>query len=111
MDCNTQDDRYKVVDDIIYYKNQIFLVSESKLKQKILKEVHDSPLVGDLGFPKTYKHLRERFSGKGLKGDVLQYVRECAVCQQNKFEILYQPSYCNLCQFQNRSGKVYQWIS
>ena len=81
MDGNTQDDRYKVVDDIIYYKNWIFLVPESKLKQKIFEEVHDSPLAGHLGFLKTYRRLRERFSWKGLKGDVLQYVRECAICQ------------------------------
>lgn len=46
MDGNTQDDRYKVVDNIIYYKDWIYLVPESKLKQKILKEVHNSPLVG-----------------------------------------------------------------
>ena len=71
MDGNTQDDRYKVVDDIIYYKNWIFLVPESKLKQKILKEVHNSPLAGHPGFLKTYRSLRERFSWKGLKGDVL----------------------------------------
>ena len=32
MDGNTQNDRYKVVDDIIYYKSRIYLVSESKLK-------------------------------------------------------------------------------
>ena len=78
---NTQDDRYKVVDDIIYYKNKIFLVPESKLKQKILKEVHDSPMVGHPSFHKTYRSLRERFSWKGLKRDLLQYVRECTVCQ------------------------------
>ena len=78
MDGNFQDDWYKVVDDIIYYKNRIYLVSESKLKQKILKEVDDSPLARHPSFLKTYRRLRERFSWKGLKGDVLQYVRECA---------------------------------
>ena len=71
MDGHTHDDRYRVVDDIIYYKDRIYLVPESKLKQKILKEVHDSPLAGHSGFLKTYRSLRERFSWKGLKGDVL----------------------------------------
>ena len=59
---------------------------ESKLKQKILKEVHNSPLVRHLGFLKTYRSFREKFSWKGLKGDVLQHVRECMVYQQNKSE-------------------------
>ena len=30
--------------------------------------------------------LRERFSWKGLKADVLKYVNECPTCQQNKVE-------------------------
>ena len=59
---------------------------ESKLKQKILKHVHESPLVGHPDFLKTYRSMRERFSWKGLKGDVLQHVRACTVCQQNKSE-------------------------
>ena len=54
MDDDTQDDRYKVVDDIIYYMDRIYLVPESKLKQKILTEIHDSSLVGHPGFLKTY---------------------------------------------------------
>lgn len=86
MDGDTQDDRHKVVDDIIYYKDQIYLVPESKLKQKILKEIHASPLAGHPRFFKTYRQLRERFSWKELKDDVLQYMHECAICQQNKSE-------------------------
>jgi hypothetical protein len=34
MDGQVQDDRYKIVDDIIYYKGRIYLVSESKFKEK-----------------------------------------------------------------------------
>ena len=86
MDGDTQDNRYKVVDDIIYYKDQIYLVPKSKLKQKILKEIHASPLAKHLGFLKTYRQLKERFSWKGLKGNLLQYIHECAFYQQNKSE-------------------------
>ncbi len=86
MDGHIHNDRYRVVDDVIYYKDRIYLVPGSKLKQKLLKEVHDSPLPGHPDFLKTYRSMRERFSWKGLKGDVLQHVRECTVCQQNKSE-------------------------
>jgi hypothetical protein len=55
MDHNLQDDRYKVVDDIIYNKDHIYLVSESTLKEKIMKVMHDAPLVGHLGHFKTYR--------------------------------------------------------
>ena len=55
MDEDTQDDWYKVVDEINYYKDRIYLVLESKLKQKILKRIDASPLVKHLDFLKTYR--------------------------------------------------------
>ena len=65
------DDRYRVMDEIIYYGDRIFLIEGSQLKKKILQASHDSPLSGDQGFTKTHRAIRERFSWKGLKEDVL----------------------------------------
>lgn len=84
LDDILQDDRYKVMNYVIYYKNRIHLVPESKLKRDIMHTLHDAPSVGHPGFFKTYKQIRERFSWKGLKDNVLQHVRECQTCQQNK---------------------------
>eukprot|EP00253_Pinus_taeda_P005619 PITA_05619 len=75
LDGQVADDRYKVVDEIIYYRDRIFLTEGSQLKKKILQASHDSPLVGHQGFTKTYRAIRERFSWKGLKEDVLQHIR------------------------------------
>jgi hypothetical protein len=80
LDGQVSNDRYKVIDDIIYYKDRIYLVPESQLKEKILHVVHTSPLVGHLGYLKTYRQIRERFAWKGLKTDVLKFVRECHIC-------------------------------
>jgi hypothetical protein len=74
------DDRYQVLDDIIFYKDRIYLVPESTLKGKILKVCHDSPTVGHQGYFKTYRQIRERFSWKGLKDDVLKHIQECMTC-------------------------------
>ena len=49
------DDRYRVIDGIIYYRDQIFLTEGSQLKKKILQASHDSPLVGHQGF---YQNLQ-----------------------------------------------------
>lgn len=76
-----QDDRYKIVDDIIYYKDKIYLVHEFSLKERILKVMHDVPLVGNKGCFKTYRQIREEFSWKGIKEDVMKYVEECVTCQ------------------------------
>jgi hypothetical protein len=81
MDEQVIDDRYRVLDDIIFYKNQIYLVPESTLKGKILKVCYDSPTAGHQGYFKTYRQFRERFSWKGLKDDVLKHIRECTTCQ------------------------------
>jgi hypothetical protein len=61
-------------------------VPDSGLKKKILTAVHDSPLAGHQGFFKTYRQIRERFSWKGLKHDIMRHVSECVTCQQNKSE-------------------------
>ena len=74
FDGTNNDDRFKVLEGIIYYKGRIYLVPNSSLKEEILKKSHDSPLAGHPSFFKTYRMLREIFSWKGLKDDVLNYV-------------------------------------
>ena len=41
---------------------------------------------GPQSYLKIYREVRERFSWKGLKDDVLRHVRERSTCQQNKVE-------------------------
>jgi hypothetical protein len=43
-------------------------------------------VAGNQGIGKTYMQVRERFSWKGLKEDVLNHVKECTTCQENKDE-------------------------
>lgn len=53
---------------------------------KILQAAHDSPLARHPGFLKTYRTIRERFTWKGLKKDIIKYVQECGTRQSNKVE-------------------------
>jgi len=101
MDGKIQDNKYKVIDDAIYYKDRISLVPESKMKDEILRVVHDTPLAGHPGFFKTYRQVRKRFSWKGLKDDV----------SRTSQSILSQHVYFSHCLFQNKSGRVSLWIS
>jgi hypothetical protein len=75
MDGQVQDYMYNIVDDIIYYKGRIHLFLESKFKEKLLQEFHNSPLVGHQGFLKAYIQIRERFTWRGLKEDVMHHIR------------------------------------
>ena len=65
------DTRYTLVDDLIIYKNGIFLVPGSKVKRIVMRALHDSPTPGHLGYFKMYKKVWERFTWKGLKENVL----------------------------------------
>ena len=65
FDGTNRDDRYKVLEGIIYDKYRIYLVPSSSLKEKILKKAHNYPLVGQPDFFKPYQMLREIFSWNG----------------------------------------------
>ena len=43
--------------DILWYKQRIYLPSSSKFKTQVLKENHDSPTGGHVGFLKTYHNI------------------------------------------------------
>jgi sulfatase maturation enzyme AslB (radical SAM superfamily) len=55
LDGKIQDDNFKVINDLIYYKGRIFLVPRSALKAKILHTCHNSPVVGHQGISKMYR--------------------------------------------------------
>jgi hypothetical protein len=80
LDGQVQDDNFKVINDLIYYKGRIFLVPGSAFKAKVLQTCHNSPMVGNQGISKMYMQVRERFSWKGLKEDVINHVKECTTC-------------------------------
>jgi hypothetical protein len=62
------------------------LVHESLFKVNVLQACHDSPLAGNQGFIKTYRHVRERFAWKVMKEDVMRHVIKCVNSQENKDE-------------------------
>jgi hypothetical protein len=55
LDGQIQDDKFRVINDLIYYKGQIFLVLGSALKAKILRACHNSPVARHQGISKTYR--------------------------------------------------------
>ena len=76
---------------MLWYKDRLYLCKNSQLKQKILMELHTSPLGGHSGFLKTYHRVKKEFFWDGLKSDIQKFVAECLVCQQNKVETIKTP--------------------
>jgi hypothetical protein len=67
------------------------LCKNSQIKQKVLLELHTSPVGGHSGFLKTYHRVKNDFFWDGLKTDVQSFVVECLVFQQNKVETIKTP--------------------
>lgn len=50
LEGNIPNEKYKVVEELILYKNRLLLAPSSKLKEKIIREHHDNLLVGHQGY-------------------------------------------------------------
>jgi len=92
IEGHNKDERFKVNDGLILYKERIFLASGSKMKEKILTAMHDAPLARHPRLLKTYKAVRERFAWRGIKEDVYKHVKECVKCQENKTKNVFPPN-------------------
>jgi hypothetical protein len=75
-------DTFTWKNDSLFYKDHLYLCKNLQLKQKVLLELHTSPVGGHLGFLKTYHRVKKDFFGDGLKTDVQRFVAECLVFQK-----------------------------
>ncbi|UYV63208.1 K02A2.6-like, partial [Cordylochernes scorpioides] len=81
---------YQMIGGVLYKKNYDpegkpwLLVVLKQMRHEILKDVHDTPMAGHLGFAKTYDRVRKRFYWPGLYRTVSQYIAHCKECQRRK---------------------------
>ena len=71
------DERFKVVDGVIYFHNLILLVSDSKLKEGLLDAIYEILLSKPTGFVKAYHTLLGGFIWDGYKEDVYSHMKKC----------------------------------
>ena len=65
QDSSTSD-TFSWKNDSLWYKDCLYLCKNSQLKQKILMELHTSPLGGHSIFLKTYHRVKKEFFGRAL---------------------------------------------
>ncbi|UYV66544.1 hypothetical protein LAZ67_4002015 [Cordylochernes scorpioides] len=80
------------IDNTLYRKNYdpmgkpwLFVVPRH-LRQELLKNFHDSPTAGHLGFTKTYDRIRKKYYWPGMYRTVRRYVAHCSDCQRRKHQ-------------------------
>ena len=67
---SNHDSKFEWKNDILWYKGRIYLNSNSKFKVKAIKESHDSPAAGHVGFFKSYYNARRSYFSKGMQKDI-----------------------------------------
>jgi hypothetical protein len=69
---------------VLWYKGRICVPSIKELKDKILREAHESTYSIHPGGNKMYHDLKTTYWRYGMKRDVAEYVALCDTCQQVK---------------------------
>jgi hypothetical protein len=69
---------------VLWYKGRICVPSIKELKDKILREAHESTYSIHPGVNKMYHDLKATYWRYGMKRDVAEYVALCDTCQQVK---------------------------
>lgn len=74
----------KVKDDIVYYKDRIYVPDVPSIKSKILYEHHDAVTAGHCGIFKTSELVSRYFYWPNMQEDIKKYIGSCLPCQSNK---------------------------
>jgi hypothetical protein len=90
------------------YKALIIVPQDSK--QQILRQYHDSPYAGHMGYSSTLDNIRKAYYWPKMSTEVKLYCQNCAVCEINNLKYLRKPK-APLKQFPaNRvSAECLQW--
>ena len=65
-----------------YFKGRLCIPSE--LQKQILKEAHETPFVAHPGYHKMFYSLKEQLFWPRMKKDILEFYKQCLVCQKVK---------------------------
>jgi hypothetical protein len=68
----------------LWYKQNWLYVPKGNLKDVLLKDCHDGPLVSHGGAKRTTTFLKKSYYWLNLKNNVEEYVKTCLTCQQNQ---------------------------
>ena len=80
------------------------IVVPKSLRQQILKQCHDVPIVGHVGMRRTMELVDREFHWRGIRGDTIQYMKTCPTCQLMKSDNRAKAGFLQSLEFQPRNG-------
>jgi Integrase zinc binding domain len=72
-------------------KGRVCIGSKGELRQRLMRELHDSTVGGHSGITTTYHRVKKMFHWPNLKEDVNHFIERCHNCQINKPEYIPSP--------------------
>lgn len=76
---------------LLRYKDRLYIGKDLVLQHQLMETFHASPLGGHSGERGTYHRLKLIFYWPGMKSAVINFIKECPVCQKNKTEHVHIP--------------------
>jgi hypothetical protein len=73
-------------DEFLLYRNQIYVPNYHELRSIILKEMHNVPYAGHLGYQKTVAAVKIQYNWPGTKREIVEYIAKCMENQKVKDE-------------------------
>ncbi|KAL8151329.1 hypothetical protein V2J09_021137 [Rumex salicifolius] len=82
---------YSYANSELRYKNKLVVGNDPAIKLKIFQWLHDSSLGGHFGRDATLHRIKSLFFWPRMTVDVQTYVRNCSICQKNKYDLATKP--------------------
>jgi hypothetical protein len=77
-------EKFKAVTITPEDKDKVHILPLNEVKRGIMKLVHDHPSMGHPGHDETLRKTQEGYYWPGMKEWIMEYIKGCMVCQQNK---------------------------
>ncbi|QRW15573.1 Retrotransposable element Tf2 protein [Rhizoctonia solani] len=75
---------YDWEEDLLWYRGKLVVPDWEPLKERLLREFHDSPLAGHPGQQQTLELLSRNYWWPGMKSSTKEWVECCPTCQANR---------------------------
>ncbi|KAF8753916.1 hypothetical protein RHS01_06785 [Rhizoctonia solani] len=75
---------YDWEEDLLWYRGKLVIPDNEPLKDRLLREFHDSPLAGHPGQQRTLELLSRNYWWPGMKSTAKEWVECCPICQANQ---------------------------
>ncbi|QRW24341.1 Retrotransposable element Tf2 protein [Rhizoctonia solani] len=75
---------YDWEEDLLWYRGKLVVPDSEALKERLLREFHDSPLAGHPGQQRTLELLSRNYWWPGMKSSAKEWVECCPACQANR---------------------------